>query len=142
MPRRGSGVLFYKTNPRRVLLFLRDDKPQIPFPNHLDILGGEIESGETAEEAVVREMREELFDLRTGRPFELINPFLFQVYLDERGTYQNIYAAPADFEIEDLRLLEGQRLVWLEEVELEQVTLAFGFNRVVKELLKTVPGSV
>ena len=42
------------------LLALRDNKPGIPFPNHWDLIGGHVEDGETPEEALVREVKEEL----------------------------------------------------------------------------------
>ncbi len=29
------------------LLYLRDNKPGIPFPNHWDLIGGHVEEGET-----------------------------------------------------------------------------------------------
>ena len=66
--RRGAGVLFYDRHKQRVLLFRRDNTPTIPFPDSIDILGGHIEEGETPEQAVVREMAEELDDLRSGYP--------------------------------------------------------------------------
>ena len=42
------------------LLYLRDNKPGIPFPDHWDLIGGHVEKGETPEEALVREVKEEL----------------------------------------------------------------------------------
>jgi 8-oxo-dGTP diphosphatase len=50
---------------QNLLVFLRDDKPDIPFPNHWDFFGGHIEAGESPEQALVREVKEELgLDLR------------------------------------------------------------------------------
>lgn len=43
-----------------LLIYLRDDKPTIPFPNHWDLFGGHIEAGEEPEEALRRELEEEL----------------------------------------------------------------------------------
>src|SRR5439155_1588409 len=44
----------------RLLIYLRDDKPEIPFPNHWDFFGGHLEEGETPEQAMIREVKEEL----------------------------------------------------------------------------------
>lgn len=44
----------------RLLIYLRDDKLGIPFPNHWDFFGGHLESGETPDQALVREVEEEL----------------------------------------------------------------------------------
>jgi 8-oxo-dGTP diphosphatase len=52
------GLLFDKQG--KLLIYLRDDKPDIPFPNHWDLFGGHIEDGETPEQALAREVTEEL----------------------------------------------------------------------------------
>jgi 8-oxo-dGTP diphosphatase len=44
----------------QVLLQLRDDKPDIPFPRMWTFFGGAVEEGETHEQAVHREVQEEL----------------------------------------------------------------------------------
>lgn len=44
----------------RVLTILRDDKPDIPYPNHWDLPGGGRENDETPFECVAREVFEEL----------------------------------------------------------------------------------
>ena len=43
-------LLFDRFN--RLLVYLREDKPEIPFPNHWDFFGGHLEEGETPEEAL------------------------------------------------------------------------------------------
>jgi len=43
----------------RVLVYLRDDKPDIPFPGFWDFYGGIIEQGESLEECIRRELKEE-----------------------------------------------------------------------------------
>ncbi len=48
MKRSGASIIF--TNRRdEVLLLLRDDKPDIPYPNMWDLPGGHVDNGETPE---------------------------------------------------------------------------------------------
>ena len=103
--RRGCGVLFYDPIGQRILCFLRDNKPGIPFPNHVDLIGGHVEEGETPEEAARREIAEEMLDLRTGKPFVLDGHALFDVYIDERDTEHHIFYKEADFDIADVKFL-------------------------------------
>ncbi len=51
-------LLFDRDN--KLLIYLRDDKPEISFPNHWDLFGGILEDGETPEQALVREVKEEI----------------------------------------------------------------------------------
>lgn len=52
----------------RLLLLLRS--PTVPFPGQWEIPGGHVEEGETLEEALIREVKEETgFDVVVGRPF-------------------------------------------------------------------------
>jgi 8-oxo-dGTP diphosphatase len=44
----------------KLLIYLRDNKPEIPFPDYWDFFGGHIEEGETPDQALVREVGEEL----------------------------------------------------------------------------------
>lgn len=118
-----------------MLLFRRDDKPNIKFPNCVDILGGHVEEGETPKETIIREMAEELDDLRTGRPFELKDYHYFKVYVDAWDTEQHIFWKEADFDIQDIGLKEGQGLVWLTEKEIPATNFAFDFDLVVEDFL-------
>jgi len=81
--RRSTGVLFYDTHTQRVLAYRRDNTPTIPFPGYLDILGGHTEAGETPAQTAVREIADELEDLRSSRPFVLTGHRLFTIYTDE-----------------------------------------------------------
>lgn len=54
-----------------ILMYLRDNKNTIPFPNHWDLFGGHIEEGETNKVALKREIKEELgIDLKDFRFFK------------------------------------------------------------------------
>lgn len=52
--------IFLFDRNHHLIIYLRDDKPEIPFPGHWDLIGGHVEEGETPEQALVREVREEI----------------------------------------------------------------------------------
>jgi 8-oxo-dGTP diphosphatase len=135
---RGAGVFFFDRARRRVLFYRRDDAPGIPFPGHVDILGGHVEAGETPERAVVREMAEELDDVRTGGPYVLSGHRFFTVYADPQGAVDFLFSKAADFDLEDLRLKEGQSLLWLTEEEAARTPFAFGYDRLVTDFFRAL----
>ena len=112
-------LLFDRHN--RLLIYLRDNKPEIPFPNHWDFFGGHVEVGETPEQALVREVMEELGVNLPGWDF-------FRCYECLSGdAYSNtkyIYRARIDRTAEELTLYEGQRLVGIEANERHQFNFA------------------
>jgi len=99
-------LLFDRDN--RLIIYLRDAKPDIPFPNHWDLIGGHVEEGETPEQALVRETKEEI-------GFELKQWCFFRRYECSAGdAYPNIkfiYHAEIDRLAAELSLFEGQRLI-------------------------------
>ncbi|MCA8348969.1 NUDIX hydrolase [Burkholderia cepacia] len=56
-PFSGSKIALFKD--RDILVYRRDDKPDIPFPGLWDLPGGGRESNETPEACVLRELHEE-----------------------------------------------------------------------------------
>ena len=91
----------------RLVIYLRDDKPEIPFPDHWDFFGGHLEAGETPDGALVREVQEELgIELKTWRFFRRYDCLEGDVYPNRKY----IYHARIDRNAADLTLYEGQRL--------------------------------
>jgi 8-oxo-dGTP diphosphatase len=120
--RLGASIIFVNSN-RQVLLFLRDSKPDIPYPDTWDVPGGHVEEGETPEECIVREMKEEMdLDLSDFRLFCAIE-------FDDRIEYT--YWKKAELKVEEIRLTEGQCLRWFTEAEARATPLAYGFNEIV-----------
>ena len=129
----GASILF-TNNSDQILLFLRDDKSSIPFPNRWDILGGGVEDNETPLECITREMKEEI-------GISLTDVNLFNVYnLPDR--YECTFWKMSDFNIKDIRLTEGQRLQWFTYEEIEHMNdddVAFGFKPIILEFFQKRP---
>ena len=99
-------ILLFDRN-HRLIIYLRDDNPRIPFPNHWDLIGGHLVEGETPEEALVREAREEIgLELRHWKFFRRYECLNGDVYPNTKF----IYHASIDCLAADLTLFEGQRL--------------------------------
>lgn len=129
----GTSILFVNAN-NEVLLFLRDDIPNIPFPNCWDILGGHPEGNETPEECIAREMQEEI-------EVDVKNPKLFKVSdMSDRTEYT--FWGKADFELEDITLHEGQKLQWFSEDEVKtnpDDKIGFDFKPIILDFFEKKP---
>ena len=92
----------------RLIIYLRDDKPEIPFPNHWDLIGGHVEEGETPEQALGRETQEEIgLELQHWQFFRRYECTVGDAYPNSKF----IYHASIDRLAADLPLFEGQRLI-------------------------------
>jgi 8-oxo-dGTP diphosphatase len=103
------------------LLYLRDGKPGIPFPHCWDLIGGHVEEGEAPEEALVREVKEEL-------NYDLKDYTFFKEYLCLEGdAYPNIkyiYSGKFNLPLDEITLLEGDRPQYFAKEEIPDVKFA------------------
>ena len=130
MKRKGCSIIFVNERSQ-ILLLLRDDIPSIPYPNMWDIPGGHVEDGETAEECIVREMKEEM-NLNIGG-FQQFSITEF----DDR--VEHVFWMKIDLDIKKIALTEGQRLRWFSKTEAEATELAYGFNQIVEDFFAKAP---
>ena len=115
------------------LLALRDNKSWIPFPNHWDLIGGHVEDGETPEEALVREYKEELdLDLKEYSFFRKYECLTGDAY--ENTKY--IYTGKINIPIEEVTLLEGERPQYFSREEIADVKFANIIKSIVLDYIK------
>lgn len=89
-----------------ILVNLRDDDPRIIFPNQWSLIGGHVEAGESPEEGLVREVREEI-------GYRLTEYHALATFFDGEDV-RHLYFSPIDVPIEDLVLGEGQAIRFID----------------------------
>jgi 8-oxo-dGTP diphosphatase len=87
----------------KLVVYLRDDKPTIPFPNTWDLLGGGVEADETPEQAAIRELFEEV-----GFSINQVNKVSEHI-VNSKWVF-HIFWARIEVSWAELILTEGQRL--------------------------------
>lgn len=132
---RGVGTIFYIKSEDKFMFYLRDNKKSILYPNYISLLGGHIDEGETANQAVFREFAEELDDLDTGTPYKPKGLVLFRQYIDDRRVEQNIYGCILN-KMPNLRLNEGQHLVFMDREAIKKTDFAFDFKEVINDFIE------
>ena len=114
------------------LLALRDNKSWIPFPNHWDLIGGHVEEGETPEEALVREVKEELdIDLMEYTFYKKFECFSGDAY----DNIKYIYTGKINIPIGEVTLLEGQRAQYFKREEIAGLKFANIIQSIVLEYI-------
>jgi 8-oxo-dGTP diphosphatase len=127
-------AIIFENDHGELLLYLRDNKPGIPFPQHWDLIGGHVEKGETPDEALKREVMEEL-------NYELKEYKFFKEYLCLEGdAYPNIkyiYSGKFNLPLEEITLLEGERVQYYKKEEIPDVKFANTLKEIVMEYLNS-----
>ena len=112
-----------------ILLQLRDNKPGLEYPNCWGTFGGQIEEGETPQEALVREIKEELdYDVESLRLYRVYSFDGYDIYMfsivNKKITLNNF----------DVR--EGQRARFFSWEAAARIPSAFNCRKIVEDYFR------
>jgi 8-oxo-dGTP diphosphatase len=128
-----SSNIILLNSEKRVLLYLRDDKPTLLYPNMWALPGGYREEGETPEQCILREIEEEL-------GVKLGEVTLFTAAQRSYGI-EHTFWAKVDFHLEEIILTEGQALRWFTFDEIKKTKLGYEDNEILEAFFKDVLSS-
>lgn len=126
-------AIIFENDRGDLLLYKRDNKPGIPFPLHWDLIGGHIEEGETPEEALVREVKEELgYDLKEYAFFRKYECLAGDAYPNIKYIYTGKINIPPD----EITLYEGDHARYFSPAETQTLNFANIIGSIVKDYLE------
>ena len=111
----------------RVLLQLRDNKPEILFPDCWVIFGGQIEGEELPKAAAIREIEEEL-----GIRLKETEVVFFKKYLSP-GKEEFFYTASISEDLSGIVLMEGQKMAFFSKGDLPSLKMGFNDKQVLSD---------
>lgn len=107
-----------------VLLQQRDEKPTLRYSGYWTFFGGAVEAGESPDEAIERELREEL-EIELPLKFWMRYECPARTVRGKFTTVNHVYVGRMRYDIGTLRLLEGQAMRYFTQEESLKLTLAF-----------------
>lgn len=103
----------------KILLVLRDNNPNISYPNTWNMPGGGIEEGETPKESLIRELQEEI----NFTPSSVIS--LGTTTYTDGNIVHRFYVPVSDNELPTIHLgHEGQKIGWFTPEELLKLNVS------------------
>jgi len=118
------------------LVYLRDNNPEIPFPNHWDLIGGHVEKRETPLEALKREMIEEIeFDSNNLRNFSFWKKYVC-IEGDVTPNMKYIFQGVINKPINEIPLNEGQYLRFVNQEELIELNFANVMGKIIRDFIR------
>ena len=113
-------------NPKgEIFLLHRDDTPNIEVPNKWSFVGGALEEGETPEEGILRETKEEI-------DFDVKDISLFKEY-DDHEIRRYVFVGTIDKEISELTLTEGDNMNFFTIEEALKMDISKNTKRYIEE---------
>lgn len=119
------GIIIENTKGK-ILLQLRDSTVK-KFPNCWVLLGGALEGDETPEQAIKREIKEEIdIELKNFEHFKNFNYKKFN---------QSFFYKKIDLDLEKIDLKEGKQIRFYSKEEINNLDLGFNIKEVINDFL-------
>lgn len=129
----GAGIIIYN-DKNQVLLQLRNNNHNIKYPNSWVLFGGAINPGEVPEQAIKREIYEEI-----GIILRNISFFKNYVYIDEDEVHkQYIFKLQSNLDLNKIILKEGADLKFFSKKELGSIDIGFNVRDMLCDFFKSI----
>ena len=115
-----AAVVLLKDRYGRILLQLRDDFPNVKSGGKWGYFGGEIEDGETARDAAIRETTEEI---SIAIPSSAFRPFVRIISTSQKGHQHYVFICDHAIEPSEVKLTEGAGFAFVNAEQLEKFDL-------------------
>jgi 8-oxo-dGTP diphosphatase len=116
----------------KILLQQRDDRPDISYPGYWSTFGGHVEDGETPEEALRRELLEEI-ELELPMKFWKVEEHSMEQNGQEIVVESYTYVGRIDRAASEIALNEGQALGYFGLEDLSELKIGWDFERLFRE---------
>ncbi len=116
--------LLIENSEGKILLQLRDDKPAIPYPDCWGTFGGQVEPGETPDEAIRREILEEL-------EYEVSHTEYFGNFPFDGYDIHMFRTVDPSVALDNIKVREGQRGGFFTLNEVRNIPCAFNCRDIV-----------
>ena len=130
---RRQGASAIPVNPEgKILLQLRDDRPDLLYPNCWTTLGGGVEEGETFDQAIRRELLEKI-ELELPVKLWRVDESVIEIQGHQFLVANAIYVGRIDLPVSAIKLNEGQRLGYFGLDDLDNLQIGYNFEPMFRE---------